>query len=259
MLWSHQNRFASRNVYHTGPDPAADSGGGQPSSPTIVNFSDYLRKQFAHSKNFFKAATIWSENSLEIPISRSGARKPAPGQQQQKKAKESGSKKKKGRHRRGSVDRHMSSTVLEVPMVPDGWPMDEPSQVCELMEPVSDITSSEVFSPPKIKPIKVMKKKIYTNHYIDDGDVPGPGTYNIATSLVKPTFNRVFMEPPPAMQGAPNYLRQTTASIFRTVDSPTNHVVEDNNDAMLWESPTKQSLVNEMKTFKTTKVNSRLL
>ncbi len=60
--------------------------------------------------------------------------------------------------------------------------------------------------------------------------MPGPGSYHHPESLVKPSFNRVYTEPPPAHStfdtskkksaGLRNYLRPTTAIKKRMESKP---------------------------------------
>lgn len=262
MLWGKGNRFTAKELLSTGPDPAVDRGSGPPSSPALVNFTDYVRKQLVQSKQFFKASNIWSDQESEIPLAKSAPVNVLEKPSIAKKASSKEKSKKKGKHKRASrsarVDQHASPS--HQPTTGAQWEMSAAVAMMEQVElptvvgqtaefpggdelrlsfenlratdsrPEDNMEEKQVIhhSPPKIKPIKIMKKKIYTSPCTPINDIPGPGTYNIAGSLIKPTFNRVYSEPPPALPEStgPSYLRHTTASHCRNIDFPTNFVPE---------------------------------
>ncbi len=74
----------------------------------------------------------------------------------------------------------------------------------------------------------LLKSKVLPSYL--DNTMPGPGSYHHPESLVKPSFNRVYTEPPPAngtfgtskkkTAGLRNYLRPTTAIKKRMESKP---------------------------------------
>eukprot|EP00981_Chlorochromonas_danica_P006969 scaffold1508_cov182-Ochromonas_danica.AAC.3 len=339
MLWGKGKRFGTKSLPQTNPDPATDHGGGAADggSPTLVNFSEYLRKQLVVSKHLFNASQGWMNE--DNPISQKDSQQLIKTLTTKKTSKDSltggmnkSSSKKKNKNKK-SKDRHsspqrpvvvvgnpheggggggklsiqtpwenrrprpaplseplspttpfMESQPMSRPFSPagggaggtsgggygnvsddDGIRQEDGGEDEEVEENYYDSDHIEDHSPIKIKPIKATKKKIYTNQYIAESDTPGPGSYNIATSLIKPSFNRVFVEPPPATTtnhpssaftySPPNYLRQTTASLFRSYDAPCNHV--EDKHSIAWESPTKQTMMYSMQAFKASKSQGR--
>lgn len=345
MLWGKGKRFGTKSLPQTNPDPATDHGGGSAiidgGSPTLVNFSEYLRKQLVVSKHLFNASQNWmnEDNPMSQKKGDSSSSQPITTTMNKTLTTKKTSKdsltggmtnktQSKKKNKKKSKDRNSPQRPVDGGSGGGGklsiqtpWENSRP-RPAPLSEPISPTTPFmdsqpmsrpfspnvsagagagsdrnrkvddydydgirqedggeedgeennyydsdhiEDHSPIKIKPIKATKKKIYTNQYIAESDTPGPGSYNIATSLLKPSFNRVFVEPPPATTtnhpstftySPPNYLRQTTASLFRSYDAPCNHI--EDKHSIAWESPTKQTMMYSMQAFKASKVGFTL-
>eukprot|EP01031_Cornospumella_fuschlensis_P028631 gene28631-34564_t len=220
MLWGRNSRFTSKNIFHASPDPLTPTPDPQ---ATIVNFTALLRSQLKSSSSMFRASSLWAENSLELPVSSPQRQKAS---QSQATTDKGASKKKKAKKlKKKAQDRMLESSMYNdqefiIPRIMN----DDDSQDQMYPESPSPQPSSMAVSAsaPVLRPSKLLKKKIYVAPYIDDKmDIPGPGTYNIATSLIKASHNKVYTSPPPINHTPhthvhmPNYLKHTAASLYK--------------------------------------------
>jgi hypothetical protein len=224
-------------MFHPDHDPTIDRG--EPTvSPTLKYFSKYLKQihQYSNSKQLFKAR---SKNCAEIP------------KQKEVLASSKPSKRKiKGEKKGSSKYSHPAPAFPALSMSIDEV---DPHQQHRTYENQPEIQREEDELCPessiKLKPSRLAKKLIYTNHYIKDKDIPGPGAYNLATTLAKPTFNRIYAEPLPAMFGSsssPSYLKHTSATTLKKFDPP---VIEH---SIITKSSPKSALFFSIQRFNST-------
>lgn len=180
MHWDKASRFKTPEGRVMSPDS------------TYPNFSEYLRKQFLQSKHLFAATN--SPSKSKKPSS-------SPGKQSYLDSTQNDfdspiSSPTKYKHGSGLINSSSSPTLDRTSSAP---------------------SSPSPASPTKRVPLMKQKPKIIP---ITCESIPGPGSYHIERSLIKPSFNRVYSEPPSPIV-TNNNNNNTNSNSFKDSISPT--------------------------------------
>lgn len=169
MLWDRSNRFSPSKRDET--------------ILTYESFSDYLRQQFLQSRNLFHHYKEYRKSQKEKRHKQDTRKIHADFQSPPKV---------------GEEITPATSMTDDLP-VKDHQP-ENTFFLTQASEPAEDFTvrkpNYHKSKKKKSGKLILLKSKVLPSYL--DKTVPGPGSYNVQQSLIKPTFNRVYTEPPPA-------------------------------------------------------------